>query len=94
MYQQGDVLLKPSTIPVNTLKLETDLVHKGENHHHRMRGDFDLLQDGEELLIDCKEDCELFHEEHKTLVIPKGTYRKSIVMEYDHIMEESRWVID
>lgn len=93
-YQQGDVLLKPAAISAKAVKLDSDLIHKGENHHHRMRGDFELYQDGQDLIARCLDDCELYHEEHKTLVIPKGIYRKGIVMEYDHIDEESRQVLD
>ena len=91
--QQGDLLLK-ETEPFNCegLALIADgLIHKGENHHHKMRGEFFLTDD---FRIACMEDCELYHEEHKTIIIPKGYYKKEIVLEYDHFLEESRQVQD
>lgn len=36
----------------------------------------------------------IVHEEHDDLILPKGFYRVKTVMEYDHMTEESREVID
>ena len=93
MFQAGDLLLKETKpFSVEGLLLKTDfLIHKGDNHHHKIRGAFFVT---DEMNIYCDEDCELYHEEHKTIVIPKGYYKKDIVMEYDHFLEESREVID
>jgi len=97
MYiQQGDILLKRSP-DFDTQEYEAfpgDLVHKGDNHHHRIRGEFKLFSDTVNMYIQCLSDCELFHEEHNTLTIPAGIYMKGIVLEYDHMLEESREVID
>lgn len=94
-YQQGDVLLKSVTeLPKKTKKLKGGLVHKGDNHHHVLKGKFQLHSIGEEIFIEVKAKSKLEHEEHKTLTIPKGIYQKGIVQEYDHWLEESRNVID
>lgn len=91
-FQQGDVLLK-QTEAAKGKKLKTDLLWKGQNHHHRVKGKFEILKDGETLFLKSQ-GCTLFHEEHKDIKIPKGTFALSIVQEYDHWLEESRAVID
>lgn len=94
-YQTGDVLyIKTTLLPKDLLELKTNLFHKGENHSHLVKGDFAIYQNGEEMFLHCKSECELFHEEHQTITIEQGFYQKRIVMEYDHIKEESRKIID
>lgn len=94
MYiQQGDVILKQCEKPNNIENLKTDLLFKGQQHHHRMRGDFMIGKSGDRIFLYSK-GSELFHEEHKTLQIPAGFYELSNVVEYDHMLEESRRVID
>lgn len=94
-YQTGDVLyVKVESVPKTAEKLQTDLFHKGENHHHKVRGEFEIFKQDDEMFLKCDQQCELFHEEHSTVTIPAGAYQKRIVMEYDHIREESRKVID
>jgi len=94
-YQQGDVLLKErKSIPKGFKEVKTDLIHKGENHHHRMRGDFKVFTKDQEMYVDVKKPSEIFHEEHKTFTVVPGIYEKGIVLEYDHWLEESRQVID
>lgn len=96
MYlQTGDVLYKETpTIPKGAKKLAGSLVHKGENHHHTIRGKFTLLEHEGKMFIDAKTPCKLEHEEHDTLTLPAGKYVKELVQEYDHWLEESRAVID
>ncbi len=96
MYlQTGDVLyFKIDSIPNDAIKLETDLFHKGDNHNHKVRGKFNILQHNDDLYLECLEDCELYHEEHSSVVAKQGIYKKAIVVEYDHLLEESRRVID
>lgn len=94
-FQQGDVLLKMrKEMPDEYNEIKSDLLHKGQNHHHRLRGKFKLYanKDGK-IYLQCKE-AELYHEEHNTIKIPEGIYEKDIVKEYDHWLEESREVID
>mgnify|MGYP003627880207 FL=1 len=36
----------------------------------------------------------LYHEEHNPLVVPIGTYKKTIVREFDHLTLDTRRVVD
>ena len=93
-YQQGDVLLFSGVeIPKSLKPVKTNLLWKGQQHHHRVRGKFSITKKGD-LVFLKSQGCELFHEEHKTLKIPTGVYQLSIVNEFDHWLEESRKVID
>lgn len=93
-FQQGDVLLKSlNQKPTDVLKLETDLLHKGQAHHHRLRGKFQIAEKDGKRFVHSK-GCELFHEEHKTIKIPEGFFEMDLVLEFDHFLEESRIVID
>lgn len=94
-YQTGDVLYKETkSIPKDAKKIKGNLIHKGRDHHHLIEGKFNLFMDGEQMFIEAKDKCELTHTEHKTIILPKGKYKKDIVLEYDHWLEESRRVID
>lgn len=94
-FQTGDVLyFKINELPKDLIELKTDLFHKGDNHSHKVKGEFSILQSGDNMFLECKSDCELYHEEHKSIMIPVGIYKKGIVIEYDHLTEESRKVID
>ena len=93
-YQQGDVLLKAvDKTPKGAKAVKTNLLWKGQNHHHRVKGKFKIKK-YESTLFLVSEGATLFHEEHKDINIPKGTYALDIVQEYDHFLEESRAVID
>lgn len=97
MYlQTGDVLYKRiDSVPKEAKKVKGDLVYKGQNHHHRLSGGvFSILKDGENTFLDVSRATKAVHEEHKSVVIPKGKYTIDIVQEYDHFLEESRRVID
>lgn len=96
MYlQTGDVLYKKiDKLPSRAKKLKGNLIHKGQNHHHTIRGRFELLEKDGKMFINVKAKSYLEHEEHSTLEIQKGFYEKDIVEEYDHFLEESRAVID
>jgi hypothetical protein len=94
-YQTGDVLyIKESKIPKGAKALKTNLFHKGENHEHLVRGEFTIYEHGDDLYLKCKSDCELYHDEHHTILAKPGIYKKRIVKEYDHLLEEARNVID
>lgn len=96
MYgQTGDILYKKvDSIPNESKKINGNLIHKGNDHLHLIEGKFELYENGSDLFIDAKETCFLTHEEHHTKELEKGIYKKDIVMEYDHWLEESRQVID
>lgn len=94
-YQTGDVLyIKTKKLPKEAKELKTDLFHKGENHQHKVRGDFSIYDSNEGTFLECKGPCDLYHEEHSTIVAEPGIYQKRIVVEFDHLLEESRQVVD
>lgn len=94
-YQTGDVLyIKENELPKNAIEIKTDIFHKGENHTHKVRGDFSIHESGSDLFLECRSECELYHDEHHTIKAEPGIYKKGIVLEYDHLLEESRQVID
>lgn len=93
--QHGDVILhEVESIPKGANKIAGKTFHKGLNHSHDLRGSFSLHKHGEDLFLKAGKGCEIFHDEHKALKIPAGVYRKGVVLEYDHMAEESRQVID
>ena len=100
LIQQGDVLLKEAEhIPNNWTKLETNIIHKGLNHIHAIEGDFQIYDHQGTIYIRANSECLLNHDEHGKAdrilrTLPKGTYIKSIVKEYDHWLEESKEVVD
>lgn len=95
-HQQGDCLLFEDAFTTNGLKkISGDLLHKGQQHHHRLSGgSFAILTDGTDRFVDVKKATKLVHEEHKPIFLAKGKYRLKLVNEYDHLLEESRKVID
>lgn len=94
-YQTGDVLyFKIESIPKAAKKTKGNLIHQGRDHHHLIEGKFEILSLNDDMFINVKAKSRLTHPEHKTIEIPKGLYKKGIVVEYDHFLEESRRVID
>ena len=95
MYlQTGDVLLKQvKTIPTDAIQILTDLLWKGESHHHRLQGQFKIFKQNESIFV-ASNGAEMIHEEHKTVALPEGLYVLDVVREFDHLLEESRRVID
>lgn len=94
-FQTGDVLyFKTESIPKAAKPIKGNLIHQGNNHKHTISGKFKLYKTKDDMFIRCDGTCKLLHEEHKIISIPKGIYKKGIVMEYDHWLEESRQVID
>lgn len=92
--QQGDVLIKEvKEISKSAKAMKSDLLWKGQNHHHRVKGKYSIKKDGDKLFLESR-GCVLYHEEHKDIKVPSGKYVLDIVMEYDHLLEESRQVID
>jgi hypothetical protein len=94
-FQQGDCLLKKTKFPADGLTVVPgNILFKGQQHHHRVRGDFEMYDASGVRYLRVAGKTELFHEEHKTVFLPKGDYRLDFVQEYDHFLEESRQVID
>lgn len=96
MYlQTGDVLYhKRKNIPAGFELVKHGLIHQGRDHPHTIEGAFSLHVKGDSMFIEAVEPCLLKHPEHKTVELAPGIYEKGIVMEYDHLTEESRQVID
>ena len=94
--QQGDCLIKESTIPSDAKPTGSGVLVESAvtNHTHRVNGNAEVLKSGTTLYIRSETPFHVVHEEHKTLTIPKGEYRVDAVIEYDHLLEESRAVAD
>lgn len=92
-YQAGDTLLFSCEKPKEVTPIEGDVFFKGMNHLHRLRGKFKIGKSGDDIVIHSK-GCEAFHDEHKSFELPEGFFKLRIVKEYDHLLEESRAVID
>lgn len=92
-------------IPKGAEAIPGNLVLKGQTNSHALYGGkFQLLRKDDVLFIDVQEPTVLDHvkdhnrgqerAEHHGQWIPVGEYFFDGVMEYDHIKEESRQVID
>ena len=109
--QQGDVKLKKIySLPKDVAIIPSDIIHKGLNHTHRIKGNFDIYiekQTGHvpngtpdaQIYVDVKSPCTLEHDEHglceeEFRTLPIGIWKKSIINEYSHFLEESKKVID
>jgi hypothetical protein len=96
-YQQGDVVIKIVS-GVKGKKLDHLTLAKGEatGHHHTItKGDAELYEHEGTLFLQVQSDeAELTHQEHKTIILPKGTYEIGIVKDYDHFSEEAKNVVD
>ena len=97
-YQQGDVILEfVQTLPKG-LKSHDGILAKGEMTGHTHRVNLDevnvLMAEDGTLYCEAKMDFVVIHEEHKSLKLPKGTYKIRKVLEYDHFAEEARAVQD
>ncbi len=75
-------------------KLEKAILALGEStgHFHEAHGDgVALFDDG---VLEAPHGAEVTHQEHAPVIVPPGTYERSIVVEYDHFLEEYRNVAD
>lgn len=101
-YRHGDVVL----VPVQSTEGEL-VTHKGNyplafgevtGHSHQLRvknpANMKVYQKGESLYVVLLEVGTLTHEEHKTIEIEPGTYRRDMEREYDYAMETLRQVVD
>jgi hypothetical protein len=87
-YQQGDVLVMPSSIPIGA---------EGEvtGHRHKVvSGRAALYLLGAAMYLRVLEDAKLFHDEHREIILPMGDYAVNFVREYDHFAEEAKRVVD
>ena len=99
--QQGDVVLEAVEIDLTGKKSLKELIlAKGETtgHAHRIKPVFGVKiyeENGIKYVVNTNDtEALLTHEEHKTIAIPKGTFRIGIVKEVDPFSEEIRNVMD
>lgn len=97
-YVQGDVLIKKvENIPTSCKKLPHLTLARGEvtfHHHTITKGNAELYEKNGTLYLCAKEKVELTHQEHDTIMLPKGNYEIGIVREYLHFTEEAKRVQD
>lgn len=79
MYRQGDILLKKikkTELGTKTGEHEKVLA-EGEvtGHKHIMRGSCAFYEKDGKVQVQVEREAELTHEEHATIMIPRGTYR-------------------
>ncbi len=101
LFRHGDVMLKKTGSPVrgDIPVMKTGLLHKGEQHHHSLEGNFYIRFDGEKKYLGILGQTTLIHEEHGPIPLSPDVLENTellvdIQMEYDHFLEESRQVID
>lgn len=98
-YQQGDVTIRPATLPRGQRADKGRVLAYGEvtGHAHRLTEASDGLLveiDGVLYLSVGAGGAEIVHEEHKAITVPAGEYVVGRVMEYSHFEEEAREVRD
>jgi hypothetical protein len=97
LYQQGDVLIKTIS-EIKGKKVNHLCLAEGEltGHAHTItKGKAELYDhEGTLFLRVNSESAEITHQEHKTIVLPKGDYQIDKVKEYDHFAEEAKRVQD
>jgi len=102
LYQQGDVLIESvERIPAEAREVKHNngrlILAAGEatGHAHAITAlGAMLLQKDNDLFVTTKEETEVVHEEHGTVVLPAGDFKIRKVVEFDHFMEEAREVAD
>lgn len=89
IYRQGDVLIvKVDSIPKNLKPTKKVTLALGEvtGHHHTIHVGAVGFANAEEDLAEYfsveSESADLTHQEHDTITIPKGSYKKIIQVEY------------
>ena len=96
-YQQGDVIIE-KVEEVKGKRLPHLILAEGEvtGHMHQItKGEAELYEEDGTLYLRVKSDtAELTHQEHNTIVLPRGDYVVRKVREYDHFAEEARDVQD
>ena len=102
IYRHGDVLIKQiDKLPENLKQLKSLTIAEGEatGHHHTIVCDKPnmvlVYQDDNGIkYIQALEDCQITHQEHKTIEIKKGMYITTIEKEFNPFDEEINKVKD
>ncbi len=109
-FRQGDVLIERiDELPGNTKKKKNTIVAVGEsmNHAHAMFGEVDVLEKGEEVFLDVREESELKHilleagiatdnwtKEHHPVKLKPGKYKVVQQQQYDPYKKAAERVRD
>lgn len=96
-WQQGDVLLKPASIPQDAKERFGRVLREGEatgHAHVAVADDVKLFIVDDTLFMSAPSGTTVVHEEHGPIEVPPGDYRIDAVQEFDHFAEEAREVID
>lgn len=86
-----------SKIPSDATIKADRVVAEGEatGHAHRvLPGTATLYQAGGDLYLDAPDGAEVGHEEHRRIGLPPGQYACRRVLEFDHVADEARGVMD
>lgn len=92
-YRHGDLLLRRvDTIPNKARKTNTNILQVGEatGHSHKLRGKAQIYELQEQKYVQVEEPTELLHEEHKPIVLERGTYILEHERELDILGEIQR----
>ncbi len=100
LYRQGDIFIESvGTIPAHAVKQLDLVLAEGEATGHRHRvdvssGSADLFAQGGQLFLRVlTDDANVVHDEHDTVVLPRGNYRVWRQREYDPTVHGSRRVV-
>jgi hypothetical protein len=102
LYRQGDIFIESvAAIPAQAVKQRDLVLAEGEatGHRHRVDGDSgaaDLYEHAGQLFLSVlTDDATVVHDEHDTIVLPRGKYRVWRQREYDpNVHGKRRYVFD
>ena len=82
-YRHGDVIIKTGKIRGKRLDHLTLAEGEVTGHSHRVKGDAELYEHEGTLFLRANDECQVVHEEHNTITLPKGDYEINIQREYE-----------
>jgi hypothetical protein len=96
VYRHGDVMIWAiDKLPKGIEPHRGSVLHSGDNNSHDIiSGDAFIGESSGKKFLVCKSEVTLDHAEHGKGVLPEGIYEIRIKREYDHMLEESREVVD
>ena len=96
--RNGDLILTPiNKVSGTEIENFNGVLAYGEQtgHAHRVKGRSKAYTlPNNEMILSLEEDSELTHEEHKTLLLPKGLYLIRREREFDYYMAQINMVKD
>jgi hypothetical protein len=84
-------------IPKTATRKANNHLAEGEatgHYHAAIAPDVEIYEYDGGLILAAPSGTEVTHQEHGAVLVPPGTYDRSIVREYDHFAEEAREVVD